>query len=119
MTILFKILVFLFLQQGINTLPVNGETAINWDAVLLNRNVLLTIETDPMLMEQALGACSLQDVSCQVTKETITVTDGIQMERATISFKNIANAKSTKIMEQLQLMQCRYGARLQWNYQYQ
>ncbi len=119
MPILFKIFVFLLLQLGIKTFPANGETSINWDAVLLNRNVLLTIEADPVLLEQALSVCSLMDISCKITKETSAAADGSALEKASVVFNKLANTNRTKIMDQLQLMQNGQGSSLQLNYQYQ
>jgi hypothetical protein len=114
---LFKIFVFLFLQQGTKVPSANGEKSINWEAILLSCNATLTVQADPMVIEQALGVCIWQDTSCQIIRETMGSENGSNMERASVSFKNLSNAARNKMMERLQIIQG--GACFRWDYQIQ
>lgn len=96
MPTLFKILLFLLLQQGGKINKSNGADSINLETVLLARNMTLVIQSDELTLNQLIILCTQHDTGCEVYPE------GPNQEgrhRASVRFRNLPYTEKTKIME--------------------
>ena len=116
MPIFFKIFLFLFLQQGMKTGGKDDRTgSVNWESVLVTcpGNSTLIIQADPIIIEQVLNICTLQDISCEIKREPLMSADPIGMDKATVSFKNLQFTVKNRMMNQLKNLQMRMD--MQWS----
>jgi hypothetical protein len=92
MAVIFKIFLFLFLQQGTQVIDLHGlSNTMNMESVLLNRDMNLSIEGDQNEIDQMLSICTLYDNNCEVSHETETKT--------LVVFKNLKFTSKNRIME--------------------
>lgn len=91
-----------------------GTGSVNWETVLLNTNSTLTIQADPVMLEQVLTMCTLQDIRCEIRREPITDAErGMDMEKATVGFKNISRLLKSRMINQLKGLSGKVD--MQWN----
>ncbi|MES2329932.1 MAG: hypothetical protein V4539_10040 [Bacteroidota bacterium] len=102
MPVIFKIFLFLFLQQGGKiakdiSKPGTGELSINWETILLSRPMTLSFQSDEMSVDEIINVCTGQDMNCEVKKQMIA--DGVV--KAELSFKNLLFSEKAKMMNRM------------------
>lgn len=101
MLTIFKILVFLLLQQGARvakdvTGPDNG-TAIDISTILLARPMIFTVQADEMTVEEVVNLCDTPDAPCEIRREHLN--DGTL--KAALVFKSLGYAERNKMMNRI------------------
>ncbi len=102
MPTIFKILVFLFLQQGGKVArdigkPGGSCEAVNWETLLTQRPMTLSILSDELSVNEIINLCSLQDIGCEVKREM--QADGIM--KADVLFRNLKYTEKNAVMEKI------------------
>lgn len=104
MPIIFKIFLFLLLQQG-GKIVAGQKDGISIQQPEPSGDMKLVIEGESVVIEQIISLCLAEDMSSMVERETVYTEGGTERLKGTLLFRNLKPAHRVRLMERTKPLQ--------------